>query len=43
MADAARKAGLEVTEKVGKTGLVAVLKNGPGRPRCCAPTWTLCL
>jgi len=25
-----RKAGFEVTEHVGKTGLVAVLKNGPG-------------
>lgn len=30
MADAARKAGFEVTEKVGKTGIVAVLKNGEG-------------
>ena len=30
MAAAARKAGFTVTEKVGKTGLVAVLKNGPG-------------
>jgi amidohydrolase len=30
MADAARKAGFEVTEGVGKTGVVAVLKNGPG-------------
>jgi len=30
MADAARKAGFTVTEKVGKTGLVAVLRNGPG-------------
>jgi hippurate hydrolase len=30
MAAAARKAGFEVTEKVGKTGLVAVLRNGPG-------------
>lgn len=30
MADAARKAGFEVTEKVGKTGVVAVLRNGPG-------------
>ena len=26
----ARKAGFEVTEKVGKTGVVAVMKNGPG-------------
>jgi amidohydrolase len=25
-----RKLGFEVTEKVGKTGLVAVMKNGPG-------------
>ena len=25
-----RKLGFEVTEKVGKTGVVAVLKNGPG-------------
>ncbi|PLK26021.1 amidohydrolase [Novosphingobium sp. TH158] len=30
MADAARKAGFEVTENVGKTGVVAVMKNGPG-------------
>lgn len=30
LADAARKAGFEVTEKVGQTGVVAVLKNGPG-------------
>lgn len=30
MADAARKAGFTVTEKVGKTGVVAVLKNGAG-------------
>ena len=30
MADAARKAGFKVTEKVGKTGVVAVLENGPG-------------
>ena len=30
MADAARAAGFTVTEKVGKTGVVAVLKNGPG-------------
>lgn len=30
MADAARKAGFTVTEGVGKTGVVAVLKNGPG-------------
>lgn len=30
MATAARKAGFEVTEKVGKTGIVAVLRNGPG-------------
>jgi hippurate hydrolase len=30
MADAARKAGFTVTEKVGKTGIVAVLKNGEG-------------
>ena len=30
MADAARKAGFDVTEKVGKTGVVAVLRNGPG-------------
>ncbi len=30
MADAARKAGFEVTEGVGKTGVVAVLRNGPG-------------
>lgn len=30
MADAARKAGFEVTEQVGKTGVVAVMRNGPG-------------
>ncbi|MFA7588437.1 MAG: amidohydrolase [Novosphingobium sp.] len=30
MAKAARAAGFEVTEKVGKTGIVAVLRNGPG-------------
>lgn len=30
MADAARAAGFEVTEKVGKTGVVAVMRNGPG-------------
>ena len=30
MADAARAAGFAVTEKVGKTGVVAVLNNGPG-------------
>lgn len=30
MAAAARKAGFDVTEKVGTTGVVAVLRNGPG-------------
>lgn len=30
MAEAARKAGFEVTEGVGKTGIVAVMRNGPG-------------
>jgi amidohydrolase len=30
LADEMRKAGFEVTEKVGGTGVVAVLKNGPG-------------
>lgn len=30
MAKAAREAGFEVTEKVGQTGVVAVLRNGPG-------------
>ncbi len=30
MAKAARDAGFEVTEKVGKTGIVAVMKNGDG-------------
>ncbi|MBX3594868.1 amidohydrolase [Sphingomonas sp.] len=30
MAAEARKAGFEVTEKVGGTGVVAVLRNGPG-------------
>ncbi|MBN8417913.1 MAG: amidohydrolase [Verrucomicrobia bacterium] len=31
MAEEIRKAGFEVTEKVGGFGVVAVLKNGPGR------------
>ncbi|MDI1311104.1 amidohydrolase [Prosthecobacter sp.] len=31
MAEEMRKAGFEVTEKVGGFGVVAVLKNGPGR------------
>lgn len=30
MADAARKAGFTVTEGVGQTGVVAVMRNGPG-------------
>jgi amidohydrolase len=30
LAEEVRKAGYEVTEKVGGTGVVAVLKNGPG-------------
>ncbi len=30
MADAARRAGFAVTEKVGRTGVVAVLRNGAG-------------
>ena len=30
LAEEARKAGYEVTEQVGGTGVVAVLKNGPG-------------
>ncbi|PCD02679.1 peptidase M20 [Sphingomonas spermidinifaciens] len=30
MADAARKAGFTVTDGVGQTGVVAVMKNGPG-------------
>ena len=30
LADAARKAGFTVTEKVGRTGVVAVLRNGQG-------------
>lgn len=30
LAEEARKAGFEVTEKVGGNGVVAVLKNGPG-------------
>lgn len=30
MAEAARKAGFAVTEQVGKTGVVAVLRNGNG-------------
>jgi amidohydrolase len=30
LADAARKAGFAVTEKVGRTGVVAVLRNGAG-------------
>ena len=31
LADEMRKAGLEVTEKVGGWGVVAILKNGPGK------------
>ena len=31
MAEEIRKVGFEVTEKVGGFGVVAVLKNGPGR------------
>jgi amidohydrolase len=31
VAEEMRKIGLEVTEKVGKWGVVAVLKNGPGK------------
>ena len=30
LAAEARKLGFDVTEKVGKTGVVAVMKNGPG-------------
>ena len=30
LAAEARKAGFEVTEKVGRTGVVAVMRNGPG-------------
>lgn len=30
LAAEARKAGFEVTEKVGKTGVVAIMRNGPG-------------
>ncbi|RYD90382.1 MAG: amidohydrolase, partial [Sphingomonadales bacterium] len=30
LAEAARKAGYEVTEEVGGTGVVAILRNGPG-------------
>ncbi|WP_164107744.1 M20/M25/M40 family metallo-hydrolase, partial [Serratia marcescens] len=30
LAEEARKAGYEVTEKVGGTGVVAILRNGPG-------------
>ncbi|HWK37270.1 amidohydrolase [Sphingomonas sp.] len=30
LAAEARKAGFEVTEKIGRTGVVAVLRNGPG-------------
>jgi len=30
LAERARKLGFEVTEKVGQTGVVAVMKNGPG-------------
>ena len=30
MAPAIRKLGFEVTEHVGKSGLVAVMRNGPG-------------
>ena len=37
-----RKLGFEVTEQVGKTGVVAVMKNGPGPVLMSAPTWTPC-
>ncbi len=30
LADEARRLGFEVTEKIGRTGVVAVMKNGPG-------------
>ena len=31
-----RSAGYDVTEHVGGTGVVAILKNGPGQSSCCA-------
>ena len=34
--------GFEVTTRVGGTGVVGLLKNGPGRPSWSAPTWTPC-
>jgi hypothetical protein len=35
-----RKIGFEVTEKVGKTGVVAIYKTAPARWCWCAPKWT---
>ena len=35
-----RTLGYEVTEQVGGTGIVAILKNGAGPQSCCAPNWT---
>ena len=42
VADRARALGYEVTTGVGRTGVVAVLRNGRGPPCCCGPTWTRC-
>ena len=41
-ADWLRQHGYEVTEKVGGTGVVGLLRNGEGQQCCCAPTWTRC-
>src|SRR5471032_840027 len=37
-----RAIGFEVTEKVGKTGLVAIYKNGAGQRCWCAPNSMAC-
>ncbi len=40
IAEELRKAGFEVTEKVGGYGVVGVMKNGDGYPRCLSErTW----
>ena len=41
-ADWLRQHGYEVTEKIGGTGVVGLLRNGEGERCCCVPTWTRC-
>ena len=43
LAKTARELGFKVTENVGGTGVVAVLKNGKGLPYRFGLTWTRCL